>query len=143
MCLGMTAGTQHVKRGAFTALLGCVVLLALPVSAGAQPSIKTKVEIDGVFNISMGSEVIIVGHVSSPNPKCVAGRRLKVFANFPDGTSRFLDTGQSGAKGYWASSGDVFHVTGVTARVTKRTFGPRKHRRTCAPASGSRPVLRQ
>lgn len=138
-------GGMLAKKAFLKALLMIVIvgLLALPASVGAQPSIKTSVEIDGLRSIVMGGDVIIFGHVSSPNPKCVAGRSVKVFAGFPDDTKVLLDTGRSGTKGYWATAGDLFHVTKLTARVARKSFGPRKHRKTCAPASNSVPVLRR
>lgn len=132
-----------MKSRALAGLLGCAVLFVLPASAGAQPSIKTSVEIDGLYSPAMGGNTIVFGHVSSPNPKCVPGRKIKVFAKQPAGPNVLLDTGRSGAEGYWAISGDLFHVNGLTARVTLKRFGPKKHRKTCSPSSQSVPVLRR
>jgi hypothetical protein len=125
-------------------VVGIVGLLAVPTAAGAQAPIKTSVEIDGIRSIAiMGGDVIVFGHVSSPNPKCIAGRSVKVFANYPDETKLLLDTGRPGAKGYWATRGDIFHASKLTARVARKTFGPKKHRKTCAPALGAVPVFRR
>jgi hypothetical protein len=83
----------------------------------------------------VGSDLYSIGHVRSPNPRCVVHRTVKLVYFYPEG-NRLVDTDVTSANGVWGGVGTVTGLTGLRFTATRKTFGPKRHRRTCAAASG-------
>ncbi len=127
-----------MRRGAIVALFGCLALLGSAQTASAAPPIPTTLTSVGGLPTSP-TDVGVFGFITSPNPKCLSGRSVKVFISSTGNPDKLLDTAITSIGGYWGAGGDISGfstITGIHARVTARRFGPKKHRRTCAAVSG-------
>jgi hypothetical protein len=123
-----------MKLRAFAGIICCTALLALPPAADAGTPIPATLTIDD--STVVGPLFEFVGHLTTPNRKCLGGRTVKLFNEF--GSSRTLiDTDVTSSNGVFAGSGDPTGATGLQMTVTRKSFGPRKHRRTCASATFS------
>jgi hypothetical protein len=74
----------------------------------------------------------IFGHLKSHNPKCLAGRTVRIFLG-----SELVDTDVSSSVGVWAGANPGIQAGEYRATVTKKTFGPKRRRRTCATATAT------
>ena len=124
-----------MKLRALAGLICCAALLGLPAAAQARVSIPTTgtVLISGALS---PTKFAFLGVLTSPNPNCLAGRTLKLTFVYPSGP-KLTDTAISSTQGLWGVAGDPTDATGARLRVTKKTFGPRKHPKTCAATSVS------
>jgi hypothetical protein len=126
-----------MRRGAIVALLGCLAILGSAQTASAAPPIPTNVTSVGSVNPSP-TVIGIFGYITSPNPKCLSGRSVKLFISSTGNPDKLLDTATTSTGGYWGAGGDLSGFSTITrayARVTAKRFGPKKHRRTCAAVS--------
>jgi hypothetical protein len=122
-----------VKLSALAGLICCAALLGSPAAAQAQAPIPTTgtTLTGGAFT---PTSFAFFGNLTSTNPNCLAGRTLKLTFIYASGP-KLVDTGVSSTNGYWAVAGDPTGASGARLRVTKKTFGSKKHPRTCAAAS--------
>jgi len=122
-----------MKLKAITGLICALALLGLPTGAQAKAPIPTTMVSDGLqFS---GPNLEFTGHLTSPNSKCLAGRTVKFFIDYNSGGWKQVDTDVTSANGVWAGSGVGSMQRSAKATVSKKTIGPRKHRRTCGSAS--------
>ena len=120
-----------MKLRAIAGLICCAALLALPAGAGAKaPPIKTSIIIDDGQPGGLGLELL--GHLTSPNPKCVSGRTVKLFFVYTSTGRTLADTDLSSTHGIWALTGDNTDFTSIHLVVARKAFGPKGHRRVCA-----------
>ena len=68
--------------------------------------------------------------VTSPKPKCVANRLVKVYKTSPSG-STLVDIARTSENGAWAAHGDFSASFGAKATVVRKTFGRQHHRKVC------------
>jgi hypothetical protein len=122
-----------MKLRALMGLICCAALLGLAPAAGAATApIKTTIVQDGGQSGGLG--VILEGHLTSPNPKCLAGRTVKLIFSHPGGGRTVDDTDLTSAGGVWGLTGDNSNFVAIHIRVTREAFGPRSHRTVCAAA---------
>ena len=117
-----------MKLKALAGLISCAALLGAPAAVQAQKLIPTQVIVDS--DVAAGPGLEIVGHLTSPNPKCIRGRVIKIFFKYPGGT-RLVDTAISSPQGVWAGGGNDTGLIHARITGTRKTFGRRGHRRTC------------
>ena len=110
----------------------CSAALLMAATPAAAKSIPTSITRDTAGIV--GTNLYSIGHLSSPNPKCVAHRTVKLIYFYPD--HQLVDTDTTSARGVWGGVGTVTGLTGLRFTATSRKIGPRRHRRTCAAASG-------
>jgi hypothetical protein len=122
-----------VKLRGLAGLICCTALLGLPAVAQAKAPIPTTITRDAAT--TAGTVLEQWGHISSPNPKCLGGRLVRLFYTTPSG-EKLVDTDRTSANGIWAAGGDNANFLGVRYKVTKRLIGHRGHRRTCAAGEG-------
>jgi hypothetical protein len=118
-----------MKLRALAGLICCAALLGLPAAAQAKTPIPTTGE--DFAEGPLGTNYVFFGGLTSTNSNCVAGRTLKLVFIYADGP-KLVDTATSSRNGFWGVGGDPTDATDAQLRVTKKTFGPRKNRRTCA-----------
>jgi len=122
-----------MRLRALAVLICCASLLAVPAAAaGRGAPIPTTISRD--FATTIGTVLQQYGHLTSPNPKCLAGRTVKLVYYYPDG-EKLVDTDVTSFSGIWGGSGPS-GITGLRYTATTKRFGPKKHRRTCASATG-------
>jgi hypothetical protein len=126
---------RRMRLRALAGSICCAALLAaLPAGAQAKPPIPTTISFDD--DAIVGTQVELIGHLTSPNRKCLSGRRVRLLFTNIDFTGRKLvDTDITSVNGIWAGSGSDSGTTSARAKVVRKTFGPRGHRRTCAAAT--------
>jgi hypothetical protein len=110
-----------------------MALLALPAGAAAKAGIPTTVSLDDVTLV--GSQVEMIGHLTSSNRKCLGGRTVKIFITYVNHGRLLVDTDVTSVNGSWAGSGRDQGAASARVEVLRKTFGRRGHRRTCAAAS--------
>jgi hypothetical protein len=109
--------------------------------ASAHPqSSNTKVKIDGTKGETL-QDFRVLGTVSSPNPKCVADRRVKIISLTPNGP-KLIDTDRAGRDGSFSGGGNFGdQVDGIRVKATRRSIGRSGHRLVCEPATDTARVL--
>jgi hypothetical protein len=128
-------------------LAAAITLVAAPSALAHETSYESDVEIVDVCTIpcllksaQRGSttDVFVAGVVGSENDKCVAGRKVKVFAvsDLPEkrggsGTKTLVDVATTSKGGGWGARGDFTGAEGVQAKVTKKNIGSNGHRHIC------------
>jgi hypothetical protein len=130
-----------MKRIGLVLCLGAASL-ALAATAGARgPSHPTKVFFDGADTTDGNLNVeFAVGHVTSPSPKCVANRTVKVFFGY-SGEDAFtpVDVAKTSKSGAFAGEGPESdggnEIVALKFKVLTKKFGPRHHRQTCRGTS--------
>ncbi|HEV8178497.1 MAG TPA: hypothetical protein VGP44_12535 [Gemmatimonadales bacterium] len=73
--------------------------------------------------------------MTSPNPKCVSGRQVKIVVLRSNGTKTIIDTGVTSAKGLWAVSADYRRPFHGYFRVTSKRFGRAGRAHICSAAA--------
>ena len=125
-----------LKNLLVTAVAGFAVIAAFSGEAVAQAPIATSVKVDAVVLADAGRLGVLVGEVGSPNPKCRAGRRVKITFTYVDGPKQ-SDTAVTSARGFFAGAGTDLGAQAAKVTVVRKSFGPRHHRRTCAAVTKS------
>jgi hypothetical protein len=118
------------------------VLLAFgAVAAAGTASSPTRVVLDRLTTTGSGPDQTgnFVGHLESPNQKCLRGRTVKLFLrNGNTGESKLADTDTTGKRGGWTLDGNLFTIDRAKVKVTRDRIGPRGHRHICQADSLSR-----
>lgn len=122
-----------MRQKAAVGTICCAALFWLASVAMAKPPIPTTISRDAAMVV--GTDLFSTGRVSSHNPKCVARRTVRLVYFYPEG-KRLVDTDLTSAHGVWGGVGSANGLTGLRFTVTRKKVGPRRHRRTCAAASG-------
>lgn len=66
-----------MKFRALVGLICCAALFAVPSIAGARAPIPTTITFDETGTVGIGFELL--GHLTTPNSKCLANRTVKIF----------------------------------------------------------------
>ena len=120
-------------RASLLGLAAAVALLGIGGGA-AQGRVSTTVAIDD--STASGDPLTVWGHLDSPQPRCLAGRTVKLFQDFADHTTKLVGRDRSSRNGVWVAQGDISKLAvGLHVRVTSKTLGHGHRRRTCAGAS--------
>ncbi|MFN8161773.1 MAG: hypothetical protein U0R52_12105 [Solirubrobacterales bacterium] len=119
-------------RGKIVGALALVALLAAAAPAAAVAPIRTTVTVD--VGIKPSEDFLVLGHLSSPNHKCLAGRTVKLFFVYPSG-KRLVDTGRTSTRGIFGVGGDSSGVSAGRVTVTRKRIGTRTHPKFCGAAS--------
>ncbi len=125
-------------------LITSAIVLSLAVAtgvAGAHPeSSNTKVKIEGTKGPTV-QHLEVHGTVSSRNPKCVVGRKVKILSLTPNGP-KLIDTAQARHDGSFSGGGNFGdEVDGVRVKATRHSVGRNGHRQVCEPATDSARIL--
>ena len=127
-----------MKLKVLAALVCCLGVCGLAATAEAQAPIPTTISV--VTTYGGGDNVLYAfGGLTTPNSKCLANRTVKIFFTNSNGT-KLVDTDRTSNTGTWAGRGNIPLPTKARFTVTRKTFGHRGHRRTCAGDSLNRLV---
>ena len=114
--------------------------LATGVAAAHPQSSNTKVKIEGSKGPTV-QHLQVHGTVSSRNPKCVVGRRVKILSLTPNGPN-LIDTARAGHDGSFSGGGNFGdEVDGVRVKAPRHRVGRNGHRQVCEPATDSARIL--
>lgn len=130
---------RRIHRQPFYASAIAAIAVFLALGAGTAfaraTSFSTHIRIDDSFHIGMDPhDSLVFGHVNSSRRRCVADRKVKVFATSPGESPRLVDLARTSDNGGWAARADFFGAGGVKAVAIKTKFGRRHHRKTCRSA---------
>jgi hypothetical protein len=129
----MSRTRRTAVRASLLGLAAAVALLGAGAGA-AQGSVSTGVAIDD--STASGAPLTVWGHLASPEPRCLAGRTVKLFQDFADHTTKLVGRDRSSRNGVWVAQGDISkRAVGLHVRVTSKTLGHGHRRRTCARTS--------
>jgi hypothetical protein len=119
---------------AMAALLGLVAIGPGVARAGLPTEIVRDASGLSPDDSSVG---YFAGHLTSPNPKCLADRKVKIlfmYAGSPDPVR--VDIDRSSQQGAFAGDGPATSggnsIVGFVIKVTGKTIGPRHHHKICA-----------
>ena len=107
-----------------TAVAGFAVMAAFAGEAVAQAPIATSVKVDAFVLADAGQLEVLVGEVGSPNPKCRAGRRVKITFTYVEGPKQ-SDTAVTSARGFFAGAGTDLGARRAKVTVGRKSFGPK------------------
>lgn len=133
-----------MKRLGRNALLLCAVFVFLAfgaVAAAGTASSPTQLVLDRLTTTGSGPDETgqFVGHLESPNEKCLRGRTVKLLLrNGNTGDSKLADTDTTGKRGRWILDGNLFTIDRAKVKVTRKRIGPRGRRHICQADSLSR-----
>ncbi len=126
-------------RVALAAACTALVLILGPGAAQATPGpvIPTAVTVDlgKLTTTPTGATLILLGHVTSTNPKCLDNRTVKIKFYGSGGSNETLaDIARTGKNGYWGASGEYSGFGDASVFVARKSIGSRKHPRFCGTA---------
>jgi hypothetical protein len=120
-----------VKQRAF--LLGLAVALALSVSIPAWGTRTVRIP----SRISIASKGMVMhGHVRSPNPGCIEGRKVKLKIDTSGGNDQVIGTDTTNAHGRWRIQVSGFAGVSLAhfyARVRRQSQGTAGTIYVCRP----------
>lgn len=119
-------------------LVCCAAAFGLAPAAEAQAPIPTTISLQTIYGAS-DNVLYAFGDLTTPNPKCLANRTVKIFYTNSNGT-KLVDTDRTSNGGIWAGRGNIPLTSKARFTVTRKTFGRKGHRRTCASDSVSTSV---
>lgn len=118
--------------GVFVIALGLMTGMAM---ADAHSS-HTTIKIEGTKGATV-QHFRVYGTVSSPNARCVSGRKVKILSVTPNGP-KLIDTDRAGDDGFFSGGGNFGHqVDGVRVKAVRRDIGRNGHRHVCERATDS------
>lgn len=119
---------------AVAALLG-----VLAIGAGvARAGMPTEIVADASGALSDDpDQSYFVGHLTSANPKCLAGRKVKILFGYKDSPDpRLVDTDRTSKRGAFAGDGRSTHATAhivfIRVIVAKKNIRTKNHPKICA-----------
>jgi hypothetical protein len=116
-----------------TLATAAALMLGAGTVLGHSSSIPTQVVIRSA---SIGSTVNATGVLTSPNRKCLPGRKVKVFALFESGPPELMGTDFTSHNGAWTAGGTPSSTaSGTRVKALRKSIGRRHHRRACKAAS--------
>jgi hypothetical protein len=121
-------------RNGFPVLLVSAILAFTAIAMAGTPTSPTKVVLDKLTQSGSGPtlEGHFVGHLKSPNDKCLRGRTVKLFLrNGNNDKEKLADTDKTGKRGHWVLDGNLFTIDRARIKVTRKTVGSGDHRRVC------------
>lgn len=107
---------------------GCAVVVVAMLAAAAPAGAAATPSQLAVFTLGDGGEIdasYVIGIVTSPNRRCVSGRRIEVSLTTPTGRVP-LDIALSGKNGGWYARGPKGLLSGATTvnvKLEKRKVG--------------------
>jgi hypothetical protein len=104
------------------------------VAVAGTSSSPTKVVLDRLTVTGEGptQKGHFVGHLESPNEKCLKGRTVKLYLrNGNTGKSKLADTDTTAKQGHWVLDGDLFTIDRAKIKVTRERIGRPGHRHIC------------
>jgi hypothetical protein len=133
---------RRLGRNGLVATCGALVCLApAAIAVAATPSSPTKLVLDRLTQSGEGPDLEghFVGHLKSPNEKCLRGRTVKlILRNGNTGDSKLADTDKTGRSGHWRLDANLFMIDRARVKVKRKVVGSGNHRRVCDPDSLSR-----
>jgi hypothetical protein len=121
-----------MKRFTVVAVVFAVALVAgIGTATAGIPHYFTTVDATGTFVGPSTERFLEYGQVYSSKRRCRANRRMKMVANYPDGSRKVLDTGRSSSHGAYALVGDFEGAEGGRIRAAPKRIGRRGHRKVC------------
>lgn len=126
-----------MTRSARNGLLVCLTFAFLTFSSiaiASTPSSPTKVVLDSLTTTGSGptEEGHFVGHLKSPNHKCLRHRTVKLFLrNGNNDEVKLADTDRTGKRGHWVLDGNLFTIDRAQVKVTRKRIGSGDNRRIC------------
>jgi hypothetical protein len=120
----------QMKRGCLAVLAtSAVLVLGLGVGVAQGDSFVTTITVD---DSTATTPITVWGHLGSPSKKCLAGRTVKVFEDFNDGSPKLVGSDRSSQNGVWVAHGDISKLAvGAHVTVARKRVGRPHHRQTC------------
>jgi hypothetical protein len=118
-----------------SAVVGVVMALGAGTAEAHKRTIDSTVEGQHAILKPGTNEVTVVGQVSSKASRCLADRRVKIFAIFHEGPKELVDIARTSDNGYFAGHADFTNARNALMRVTRKNIGRRGHRHVCGAAS--------
>lgn len=122
-------------------LAGAITLVGAPSALAHETEYLSSIEIEqfcflpcSVFKDAKRAvlEAFVGGTVESEKGKCIAGRKVKVFA-LSNGTRELVDVTTTGQNGGWGARGDFSGASGVAVKLPKKNIGSNGHKHICGP----------
>jgi hypothetical protein len=124
-----------MKTTAIASVVIGVLVLAAIASAGVKHYPTTLTVTGTAGSPPVSNEFIEFGQVHSAKKACRSGRKMKMYASYPDGSRKLLDTGRSSAKGAYALIGDFTDASGGIIKAAPKHLGPHSHKIVCNAGS--------
>jgi hypothetical protein len=132
--------TRRIRNG-FLVCLALAFLAFSAIALAGTPSSRTKVVLDSLTQTGEGPtlEGHFVGHLKSPNDKCLRHRTVKLFLrNGNNDKEKLADTDTTGRRGRWTLDGNLFTIDRARIKVTRAAVGSGENRRICEADSITR-----
>jgi len=133
-----------MRRFGLRTLLLCTAMAFVAfgaLAAARTASSPTKVVLDQFTETGSGPDAQghFVGHLESPNQKCVRGRTVKLLMrNGNNGKITLADKDKTGRKGRWVLDGGLFTIDRAQVKATRERIGSGDNRRICKAGTFSK-----